>query len=42
MLSTVASGNCPDNAGDDPAKQVGQVRLQVSLISISARQLCCS
>ena len=37
-----ASGNWPGSAGDEPAKQVGQVRLQVSLISISARQLCCS
>jgi hypothetical protein len=41
MRSIVASGNCPGNAVDEPAKQVGHVRLQVSLISISARQLCC-
>ena len=32
----------PSSCGEDPAKQIGQVRLQVSLISISARQLCCS
>ena len=37
-----ARGSWPESCGEDPAKQVGQVRLQVSLISISARQLCCS
>jgi hypothetical protein len=42
MRSTTASGNCPGRAGEEPAKHVGHVRLQVSLISISARQLCCS
>jgi hypothetical protein len=42
ILSTVASGRCFVRAGEESAKQTGQVRLQWSLISTSARHECCS
>ncbi len=40
--SICARLSCPGRRGEESAKQTGQVRLQASLISISARQLCCS
>jgi hypothetical protein len=42
MASISKRLRCPVLAGEELAKQVGHVRLQCSLTSISARQLCCS